>query len=410
MLLEAAIFPAWPALRFPAPESLEAAELRDALAQSGLPWGRILHDWAVDHGQMPLAATLDPHQESTGRYTVDTTLFYEALGEISRFCPLEFSMPVRPRSESGPVNPETWAGRDLPRMPRDLAREVQITDRTPWARIHFPAEPIDFDEASAKGVRPRRTSKRRARTEPPPEVPTFGAPSIDLAGEAAGELWVRLDPEYLRSLLNRDTAVILRTLSILGEGRLELLRDRFHEQQDQLDVNTVAALNAHIGAASAWNGILEDAARRIDEEPDSSKRPAVSARVLDVLRTVAARPPNPDTSSPPGKSAGSKHRSKWTDFLVITALEEERDAVLRHLPGHRRFSAFRKLPGVLVRSAPRPTAPPARDDAEGTWLGADRRPHPAGNKQTSEGGHFPTSAEASAPREDEGRHLHVLRG
>lgn len=58
-----------------------------------------------------------------------------------------------------------------------------------------------------------------------------------------------------------------------------------------------------------------------------------------------------------------------------------------------RFGAFRDLPGVLVRSAPRPAAPPARDDAERTWLVADGWSHPAGDKQTSEGGHIPTSAE-----------------
>jgi nucleoside phosphorylase/tetratricopeptide (TPR) repeat protein len=288
MLLEAALFPALTSNRLPVPDSLEGAELRDALAQNGMPWLRLLHDWSVDHGQIPLAASLGVHQEAAGRFTIDTTGFYEALGEICRLCPLESSMPVRPQGESGPVDRETWAGRDLPRMPRDRAREVQVTDRTPWMAIDFSAKPMPFDEPSAKRSRGGRPSRNRPAAEPPQGVPTFGAPSLDLSsGEVAGELWVRLDPKYVRATSERGTPAILRTLAILGEGRLELLRDRLHEQQAELDANVVAAMNTHIRAATTWHGILENAASRIDAEPDESKRSAVAAQVLEALRSVS---------------------------------------------------------------------------------------------------------------------------
>lgn len=167
MLLEAALFPALTARRLPTPDSLEGAELRDALAQNGMPWLRLLHDWSVDHGQIPLAASLGVHQQAAGRFTIDTPGFYEAVGEICRLHPLRFSMPVRPRGESGPVDPQTWAGRDLPRMPRDRAREVQVTDRTPWIAIDFPAELLPFDPPSAK----RSGRRRPSRNRPLPSLP-----------------------------------------------------------------------------------------------------------------------------------------------------------------------------------------------------------------------------------------------
>lgn len=290
MLLEAAVLPAWLVLRLSMPDSLEAAEQRDALAQNGMPWGRLLHDWSMDHGQMPLAASLGAHQPSGGRFTIDTTSFYEALDEISLLFPLEFSMPVRPRGESGPIDPQTWAGRDLPRMPRDAAREVQVTDRTPWMAINLAAEPLPFDlpsvERSKRGTPSR---KEPPAAEPPPEVPAFGAASLELSsGEVAGETWVRLDPEHVRALLERGTAAILRTLAILGEGRLELLRDRLYEQQAGLDSTVVARVNEHIRAATTWHGTLEMTASRIEAEPDESKRAAIAAQALEILRSAAS--------------------------------------------------------------------------------------------------------------------------
>ena len=118
-LLEAALFPRLMAVRARDLDRLERAELRDALARNGVPWGRLLHDWAVLHGQLPLIAAFGGDAYRRPRTQIDQTGFYEALQEISSMWPLEFSVPMYPRGEKGPIDPQQWPGSDLPRIEND---------------------------------------------------------------------------------------------------------------------------------------------------------------------------------------------------------------------------------------------------------------------------------------------------
>lgn len=149
---------------------------------------------------------------------------------------------------------------------------------------------------------------------------------------------MRLDPEYVRATLERGTAAILRTLAILGEGRLELLRDRLHEQQAELDTNAVAAVNTHIRAATTWHGILENAASRIDAEPDQSKQLVVAAQVLEALRSVSSTDDERRDALDRALPKKSERVPRTSGELLGREVERRRFDVALSFPGeHRTF-------------------------------------------------------------------------
>jgi nucleoside phosphorylase len=328
MLLEVAVCPATLLLRSRSLPTMEGGELRDAVAQGGLPWGRLLHDWALEHGNTRMTAAFGPttaRQPARKADTIDITAFYLALGEIGRWCPLEFSMPSRPRGSAGPIDTTHWPGNTMPRMPRTPSTEVQLTNRTAWQHIALPTTRRDW-------ARPRLRNAAittRGESASNGHTPIFGLPSI---GEHVGEFWVRLDPTIV-DRLKTEPVQLLDTLIILGEARLEFLRDRAHEQQDQFDQKTLLRVNEHLKAATGFHTVLADMATRIAHEPDDRKRAALATRIFEAFQQV---PPARQRSSrsAPQRSATNDHRR--ADVLVITALDEERDALLHHFPNPRR--------------------------------------------------------------------------
>jgi nucleoside phosphorylase len=326
MLLETAVCPTTLLLRSRSLAAMEGGELRDAVAQGGLPWGRLLHDWALEHGYTRMTAAFMPttaRQPAGELHSIDITAFYLALGEIGKWCPLEFSMPLRPRGSDGPIDTTRWPGNTMPLMPRTSTMEVQLSDRTAWQHLAFPTSRREWAGPRLRSA----TTTTRGESESNDHTPIFGLPSI---GEHVGEFWVRLDPTVV-ARLKAEPVQLLDTLIILGESRLEFLRDRAHEQQDQFDQKTLLRVNDHIKAAAGFHAVLAELRLRIEHESDERRRAALATRIFQAFQQVPSLPGARRRGGPrPTPSSAS------TDVLVITALDEERDALLHRLPSLRR--------------------------------------------------------------------------
>lgn len=247
MLLEAALFPEVAMALIQELPAMEAEEAMDALSQNAVTWRQLLWHWAIEQGQVSLLSGMDPNGSDV---TLDAEPFYEAIAEIQSFVGLEFSIPLRPVGEHGPIDRDSWAGKDQPVMALFEGQRTHLVERSDWFSINFTSitDEVGLDDTELAQIE---------RTLPDTnQLPIFGEPSLCLgSGQRVGETWVRITNPS-RQALQSDLSITLQTFVILGDGRLDLVRDVLHQQQTPLNEEQANHLNAYLRCRTEINRML----------------------------------------------------------------------------------------------------------------------------------------------------------
>jgi hypothetical protein len=171
MLLEASLVPDAAIAFIQEFPAMGAEEAGDALSQRAVTWRQLLWHWAIEQGQVGLLSGIDP---SRAEVTVDAEPFYEVIAGVQSIVALEFSIPLRPVGEHGPIDRDRWAGRDRPVMAPFEGQRAHLVERSDWFAIDFTSitDGVERNEAEFEPLEHTLLDTR--------QIPIFGEPSLRL--------------------------------------------------------------------------------------------------------------------------------------------------------------------------------------------------------------------------------------
>lgn len=214
----------------------------DALEHGGLKWSWLMLGWAIENGCA---------EKVGGDLRIDQESFLQSIADVQQFVDLEYSAPVQQRAAAGPALSRSGS----PRLTTRRTQRLHVVDRHSWEP--FPAIGADaINEGDLDGFEIDDAELEES-------IPLFGEPATLTAdGDRIGEVWLRIAPHAREALLGTPE-VTLRTLAVLSEGRMNLLRSLLHNSPESIDRAQLQLFNDDLAMRDAVAREAHRAADRV---------------------------------------------------------------------------------------------------------------------------------------------------
>ena len=228
---------------------VERNETRDALSQGAWPLPQLTWEWGATVGEIDILHSGSQDMELAG--------FYDAINALAAIFPIQISIPIADDVHD-----------HVEQMPPYHDQRLHLVNRGDWMNFGPPPDDIeelveDLDEADV-----------------PEDLPVFTDPALQIGERRAGEVWMRLHPEYVAKL-KTDAEGLFAILICVADARVRQLRETIRLRQNSLREADIPRVATIVERVSSWQRLLRQAFDTLGQLP-SERRAEKVAGVLEI--------------------------------------------------------------------------------------------------------------------------------
>jgi len=228
---------------------VERDETRDALSQGAWPLPQLTWGWGAAVGEIDFL--------HSGSQDMDLGDFYEAMNAIAEMFPVQISIPIADDVHD-----------HVEQLPPFNDQRLHLVNRGNWMSFGPPPEDIDdlVEELDESDI--------------PENLPVFTDPLLQIGEQRVGEVWMRLDPEYVAEL-KAEAEGLFEILICVADAHVRQLRETVRRRQQSLTEEDLSRVSRIVERVSSWQRLLRQAYDTLGQLPPE-ERAEKAAGVLEI--------------------------------------------------------------------------------------------------------------------------------